>query len=92
MTDEHLIPVRGVRMCGLCNTPYGVGTKCLCTVTVSSRMHDERGDELMRDFKFPCPHCGGSHMMIPGATVVSDKNGGLMAVCPQQKKGVNNGK
>ena len=73
-----------------CKRVYGSNTRCLCTGTGNGIIQDERGDDRMSSLSFPCPHCGQSHLMILGATVVSDKRGNVVAVCPNSNNKVAN--
>ena len=90
--DDSWIEIPNIRICPKCKGLVGMDVECLCMGTDTAKVQDERGDEHMRDLKFPCPFCGQSHLMILGATVVTDKNGSLVAVCPNSNtREVNNG-
>ena len=84
-----LIPNTGV--CPACNNVYDPRRGCWCSGTGNGKVRSEGGDRMSK-FQFHCPHCGRIHLMIPGATIKADQNGGLIAVCPDQNnKGVSNG-
>ena len=84
-----LIP--GMTVCGNCKRVLSLTGPCICTVTgTDGTINDEEGVQRMSSLSFPCPHCGQSHLMIMGGTVVADKHGGLVAVCPNYNKKVAN--
>jgi hypothetical protein len=85
MAVDRAILIPGLAVCHSCKRVHGSNTRCLCTGTGNGTIQDERGDDKMSSLSFPCPHCGQSHLMILGATVVTDKHGSVVAVCPNAK-------
>ena len=78
------IQIPNLRYCTKCKQLFDSGTACLCMATDTGKLQDERGDERMAQWKYPCPFCGQIHLMILGGTVKTDSNGSLIAVCPNQ--------
>ena len=74
-----MMPIPNTGICTNCNGIYTLHRRCSC---MANNSEPQGGDLHMGEFWFTCPSCGKSHLMILGATVKSDKDGSIVAVCP----------